>query len=76
MVFDILTYVHVLITLGLIVVILLQSGKSAGLGTIGGGAEKILGKKKRSLDHMLSRATVLAAAVFMISALILSVFRG
>lgn len=73
---NIVTFLHIIVTVGLIAAILLQSGKSAGLGTIGGGAEKILGKKKKGLDHILSKATVIAAGVFLVSAVLLSIARG
>lgn len=41
--------------LGLIAVVLLQSGRSAGLsGAIGGGAEQLMGKQKaRGIDALL-----------------------
>lgn len=56
--------------LALIVSILMQSGKQAGLsGSIGGGAEQLFGKQKgRSLDAMFERITKIAAVVFMVSA--------
>ena len=42
----ILTIVHVVLAVFLIVVVLFQSGKSAGLsGSIAGGAETFFGKK-------------------------------
>ncbi|NMB04657.1 MAG: preprotein translocase subunit SecG [Tissierellia bacterium] len=61
--------------LALIVSILMQSGKQAGLsGSIGGGAEQLFGKQKgRSLDTMFERITKIAAIVFMISAVALVV---
>ncbi|MEW6243520.1 MAG: preprotein translocase subunit SecG [Bacillota bacterium] len=67
---------HALLTVGLIAVILMQSGKSAGLGSLGGGGETIFGKKRKGFDQMLSRATVWLAAFFMISALLVSIIRG
>ena len=61
--------------LALIVSILMQSGKQAGLsGSIGGGAEQLFGKQKgRSLDTMFERITKIAAIGFMISAVALVV---
>ena len=49
-----------LVTLGLIVTVLLQSGKSAGLsGAISGGAEQLFGKQKaRGIDGVLHRLTI------------------
>lgn len=61
----------VIVSLALIVVVLLQSGKSAGLsGAISGGAEQLFGKQKaRGLDLVLHRVTIVLAALFFILAL-------
>ncbi len=50
----------------MIVLILLQSGKSAGLsGAISGGAEQLFGKQKaRGADLFLHRATVVTGVLF------------
>lgn len=71
-----LTWLHILLAIALMAVILLQSGRSAGLGTIGGGAESILGKKKKGLDPLLMKATIVAAVAFMATALVLSILHG
>lgn len=65
---------HILVSLALIATVVLQSGKSAGLGTIGGGAENIFGRKK-GIDDVLSRATSFLAAAFMVTSLVLTVLR-
>ncbi len=54
--------------LALIVLVLLQSGKSAGLsGAISGGAEQLFGKQKaRGMDLVLHRATVVASVVLFV----------
>ncbi len=60
----------VISSIGLIVTVLLQSGKSAGLsGAISGGAEHLFGRTKaRGLDLLLSRLTLgLAIAFFVLS---------
>jgi preprotein translocase subunit SecG len=66
----------VIASLGLIAVVLLQSGKSAGLsGAIGGGAEQLLGKQKaRGIDAVLSKLTVVFAVLFILSAVLLGYF--
>lgn len=70
-----LTVVQLLISIGIIVTILLQSGRSAGLsGTIAGGAETIFGKKK-GMDEMLTKMTAGLAVVFLIVTLALSVIQ-
>ncbi|MCL2496191.1 MAG: preprotein translocase subunit SecG [Clostridiales bacterium] len=62
----ILTIIQVLVCLGLIATVLLQSGKSAGLsGSIAGGAETFFGKGK-SLDEKLSKITRVLAVVFLL----------
>lgn len=52
----------------LIVFVLLQSGKSAGLsGAISGGAEQLFGKQKaRGLDLILHRGTVITGVLFFV----------
>ena len=67
----ILIVLEVLICLGLIITILMQSGKAAGLsGAIAGGAQTLLGKKK-GVDEFLSKITAgLAGAFFIITFLI------
>jgi preprotein translocase subunit SecG len=67
----ILIILEALVCLGLIVTILMQSGKAAGLsGAIAGGAQTLLGKKK-GVDDFLSKITAgLAAAFFIITFLI------
>ncbi len=56
----------------LIVFVLLQSGKSAGLsGAISGGAEQLFGKQKaRGLDLFLHRGTIVTAVIFFLLAFI------
>ncbi|ASJ56001.1 preprotein translocase subunit SecG [Brevibacillus formosus] len=66
----------VIASIGLIIVVLLQSGKSAGLsGAIGGGAEQLMGKQKaRGIDALLGKLTVVFAVGFMIFAILLGYF--
>src|SRR5699024_3136668 len=51
----------IIVCISLIAVVLLQSGKSAGLsGAISGGAEQLFGKQKaRGMDLVLHRGTVI-----------------
>ena len=53
--------------------VLLQSGNSSGLsGSITGGAEQLLGKKKaKGYDAILAKITVVASVVFIVSSLVL-----
>lgn len=67
-----LLILQVLVSLGLISTVLLQSGKSAGLsGSISGGAEQVFGKKK-GLDDLFSRISTILAISFLILTLILA----
>ncbi|MFJ7951308.1 preprotein translocase subunit SecG [Lysinibacillus sp. NPDC096418] len=61
----------IVVSLALIVVVLLQSGKSAGLsGAISGGAEQLFGKQKaRGMDLILHRVTIVLAVLFFILAI-------
>lgn len=66
----------VIVCIGLIVCVLLQSGKSAGLsGAISGGAEQLFGKQKaRGLDLILQRATIVLSVLFFVLTLLLAYF--
>lgn len=65
----------VIFAIGVIVVVLLQQGKSAGLsGAISGGAEHLFGKSKaRGMELVLERITIGFAAGFMILAIAVAV---
>ncbi|RXZ78708.1 preprotein translocase subunit SecG [Paenibacillaceae bacterium] len=69
-----LKIVLVVFSLGLIAVVLLQKGKSAGLaGAISGGAEHLFGKQKaRGLDLFLQRLTVVLASGFFVLSLVVA----
>jgi len=71
-----LKIVLVIFSLGLVIAILLQKGKSAGLsGAISGGAEHLFGKQKaRGLDLFLQRLTIGLATGFFIMALVVAYF--
>ena len=67
------SFVNILLVLDaiiMIILVLLQSGKSAGLsGAISGGAEQLFGKQKaRGIDLVLHRATVVTGVLFFILA--------
>jgi preprotein translocase subunit SecG len=71
-VLTVLLVLILVVAVSLIVAILLQSGRSAGLsGAISGGAETLFGKKK-GLDDFLSRLTTVLAVVFMVLAVLLA----
>ena len=69
----ILTIIQVICGLAVIAVVMLQSGKSAGLsGAIAGGADTFLSKNKaKSWDAKLARWTKWVAIGFMLLTLVL-----
>jgi preprotein translocase subunit SecG len=68
-----LTTIHVIVCLFLVIVVLLQSGKAADLaGAFGGmGSQTVFGP--RGSATVLSKATTIAAALFMVTSLWLSI---
>ena len=70
----IVTVVFVLICLTLTVIILMQEGKSAGLGAIAGAADTYWGKNKgRSMEGMLVKITKVCVFLFIVIAAILNI---
>jgi preprotein translocase subunit SecG len=67
----------VIVSIGLIGVVLLQSGKSAGLsGAISGGAESLFGKQKaRGLDLILHRITIVLSILFILLSVAVAYFK-
>ncbi len=72
---NIVMVLHIIASLVLIVVVLMQSGKSAGLsGTIAGGAETFFGKNKgKTIDAVLRKWTAAFAVIFLATSIALSV---
>jgi len=68
----VLTIIYLVVCLVLIASVLLQSGRSAGLGAIAGGAQSLVGKKK-GLDEKLSKVTTFVAVGFMLFTIVLVV---
>lgn len=71
------TIAHIVVAIALIVIVLLQSGKSHGLsGSIAGGAETFFGKNKgRTIDAFLSKLTTVVAVIFLITSVVLAFVR-
>ena len=70
----ILIIIEALVSVALIVVVLLQSGKEAGLsGALSGSSESYMNKnKKGNMDQMLASATKWIAIVWIVLTLALS----
>ncbi len=70
----ILSIALIIISIALTVIILMQEGKSAGLGAIAGAAETYWGKNKgRSMEGMLVKITRILVAAFLIIAAIMMI---
>ncbi len=69
----ILSIVYFIVALALIAIVMLQSGKSAGLsGAIAGGADTFLSKNKaKSADARMAKMTKWVAIVFLVLTLVI-----
>jgi preprotein translocase subunit SecG len=69
----VLTVIFIILSIALTVVILMQEGKSAGLGAIAGAADTYWGKNKgRSMEGMLVKLTRAGVVLFLVLALVLN----
>ncbi len=69
----VLTVIFIIVCIALTVVVLMQEGKSAGLGSISGAAESYWGKAKgRSMEGMLSKITKILAVLFILLTIVLN----
>jgi preprotein translocase subunit SecG len=74
--YALLLIVHLFICLGLIAVVLLQSGKGGGLagGAFGGSAQTVFGG--RGATDFMTRATMVLGAAFFVTSLALALMSG
>ncbi|MBQ7359640.1 MAG: preprotein translocase subunit SecG [Lachnospiraceae bacterium] len=69
----VLTVLFIIVCVVLTALVLLQEGKSAGLGAISGAAETYWGKNKgRSMEGMLVKLTKICAILFVILTVLLN----
>lgn len=69
----ILTVVFIILSIVITVTILMQEGKSAGLGAIAGAADTYWGKNKgRSMEGMLVKITRICVILFLVLAMVLN----
>ena len=69
----ILQVVLVILSIVLMVIILLQEGKSAGLGAISGASDTYWGKNKgRSMEGMLVKITRIGVILFLVISIVLN----
>ena len=69
----VINIIFILVCVALTVLVLMQEGKSAGLGSISGAAETYWGTNKgRSMEGMLVKITKILAVFFMLLAVVLN----
>ena len=69
----VINIIFLLVCVALTVLVLMQEGKSAGLGSISGAAETYWGRNKgRSMEGMLVKITKILAVFFMLLAVVLN----
>ena len=69
----VINIIFILVCVALTVLVLMQEGKSAGLGSISGAAETYWGRNKgRSMKGMLVKITKILAVFFMLLAVVLN----
>ena len=69
----VLTVIFILVSIALTVIILMQEGKSAGLGAIAGAADTYWGKNKgRSMEGRLVTGTKILVVLFIVIAAVLN----
>lgn len=68
-----LTAIHVMICIGLIIVVLLQTGRGAGMASVfgGGGEGSLIGGK--GFGSVLAKATTVLAIAFLMTSIILTI---
>ena len=70
----ILTVIFIIDCIALVALVLMQEGKTAGLGAISGAAESYWGKNKgRSMEETLVKLTKVCAVVFIVLAAVLNI---
>jgi preprotein translocase subunit SecG len=68
-----LVVLHVMVAVALILIVLLQAGKGAGIGAaFGGASQTVFGP--RGPGNFLSKLTTAAAGIFMVTSLVLAIF--
>ncbi|MBR6344954.1 MAG: preprotein translocase subunit SecG [Lachnospiraceae bacterium] len=72
----VLTILFIIVSVALSIIVLMQEGKSAGLGAISGAAESYWGKNKgRSMEGTLVKITRVLAISFIVLAAVLNISR-
>lgn len=70
-----LMVIYIIVCIALVILVLMQEGKSAGLGAVSGAAETYWGKNKgRSMEGRLVKYTKILAVLFFILAILVKMF--
>ncbi|WP_251440782.1 preprotein translocase subunit SecG [Veillonella intestinalis] len=70
-----LMFAEVVVSVLLILVVVLQSSKSAGMGgAVSGAADSVFGGKARGLDGLLSKCTIVLGILFAALSLFLGIY--
>ena len=70
----IITVIYCIVAIAFTASVLMQEGKSAGLGAIGGMAESYWGKNKgRSMEGMLVKVTRVLVILFLLISIVLNI---
>ena len=68
-----LTIIFILVCIALTILVLMQEGKSGGLGSLGGAAESYWSKNKgRSMEGAIVKITTFVAVAYMVIAIVLN----
>lgn len=68
-----LTIIFIIVCIALVILVLMQEGKTAGLGAVSGAAETYWGKNKgRSMESKLVKITTGLAVGFMLLVIVLN----
>ena len=68
-----LTVIFIIVCIALVILVLMQEGKTAGLGAVSGAAETYWGKNKgRSMESKLVKVTTCLAVAFLLLVVILN----
>ncbi len=74
MIITLITIIHIIVSLFLIIVVLLQSGKSGDISAAFGGMGSQTAFGPRGAATALSKATTFSAVVFMLTSITLSIY--
>lgn len=72
MLLTILMIIDALVAIGLIASVLMQEGRTAGMGSLSGQNETAFSSSARGMDALMARFTVFFAVLFMIITLIIA----